>query len=141
MTSSRTREVPRVGFAELEMIPDAGRVDLAAIEAQLRAMPHVFVDPHDPRCWFLSEDEPSRARLLAARAADPTRRPYALLLLLEAERLWLVGEFASADALAVGRRLVAWLVSTGGWKARDAAYAGPWADPLAFFEPPGEPGA
>lgn len=124
-----------MGFAELELVPDTGRVDVAAIDAHLRATPHVFADPHDPRWWFLCDDEPSKARLLQARTADPARRPYALLLLLEQERLWLIGEFADADELAVGRRLVGWLLSTGAWKARDAAYSGPWRDPLSFFEP------
>jgi hypothetical protein len=123
-----------MGFAELELVPASG-MDLAAIEAHLRATPHAFVDPYDPACWFLCEDEPSKVALLQARLADPTRRPYALLLLLEAERLWLIGEFADADELAVGRRLVAWLLSTGAWTARDAAYSGPWAEPLSFFDP------
>lgn len=122
-----------MGFADLELVPDSGRVDLAAVEAHLRAAPHAFADPYDPRCWFLCEDEPSKAHLLAARTADPKRRPYALLLFLEQERLWLIGEFADADELAVGRRFVVWLLSTGAWKARDAAYSGPWADPLSFF--------
>ena len=127
-----------MGFADLELVPDSGRVDVAAVEACLRATPHVFVDPYDPRCWFLCEDEPSKASLLQARTADPTRRPYALLLLLEDERLWLIGEFADADERAVGRPLVVWLLSTGGWKARDAGYAGPWREPLSFFAPAGE---
>lgn len=123
-----------MGFAELELVPDSGRVDVAAIDAHLRATPHVFADPHDPRCWFLCEDEPSRVHLLQERTADPARRPYALLLLLEEERLWLIGEFADAGELAVGRRLVVWLLSTGAWKGRDAAYSGPWGEPLSFFE-------
>ena len=122
-----------MGFAELELVPEAGRVDLPGVEAHLRALPHAFVDPHDPRCWFLCADGASRARALEARAADPTRRPYALLCLLEAERLWLVGEFADGAELAVGRRLVAWLLAGGAWRARDAAYSGPWRGPLSFF--------
>lgn len=123
-----------MGFAELELVPDGGRVDLAAIEAHLRGVDHAFVDPHDPRCWFLCADAETSELHLEARIADPSRRPYTLLLLLEPARVWLVGEFADTDELAVGRRLVEWLLAQGGaWRARDAAYSGPWAAPLSFF--------
>lgn len=124
-----------MSFADLELLPESGHVDVAAVEKRLGAFPHAFVDPHDSHCWFLCASEDEREHCLTQRLADTTRRPYAMLVLLDTSRVWLTGEFAQWDALRLARELVVWLVAHGRWKARDAAYSMTWnEDPLAFFE-------
>lgn len=123
-----------MSFADLELVPDNGAVDVAAVVTRLRSFPHAFVDPHDAQCWFLCATSDEREYCLAQRRADATRRPYALLVLLDEQRVWLAGEFAKWDALRLARQLVVWLVAQQHWKARDAAYSMTWnEDPLAFF--------
>ena len=122
-----------MGFAELELVPDEGLVNVPLVEERLRATPHAFMDPHDGRYWFLCATQDSQEHNQQAREADPTRRPYCALVMLEQSRLWLVGEFAEADELMVAKNLVTWLLTLGRWSARDAGYGGPWREPLSFF--------
>lgn len=131
-----------MAFDELLLAPGSGGVDRAGLEARLRATPHAFVDPHDPDCWFLCADAESATSILRARSADAARRPHTLLLLIEAERLWLAGQHAGEAELAGGRRLVAWLLTCDAWSGRDAGHPGSaWTEPLSFFgTPEGEGG-
>jgi hypothetical protein len=124
-----------MAFAELEVVPGSGELDRPRLEAALAALEGAFVDPWDPGCWFVCADREGAHRRLEQRRAEADRRPYGLLVLLEPDRLWVIGEFATAEELAALRPVLARLCADGSWKARDAAYAGPWAPVLSFFGP------
>ena len=75
----------------------------------------------------LMETLPGIANVLRSPVAD------AIINLIRASVRLRDFQYADADEMVVGRRLVVWLLSAGTWRARDAAYWGPWKEPLSFF--------